>query len=103
MAAVDKIVTRECHTKIFGDLVQASAPPDCLEACGAQKTNTSSPCWVDCFYKAAMGPDSGVPGGAVSGMPIESLIEAWEKPFLPEESGGCPPQQQLPSWYHPAL
>jgi len=101
VVAVEKIVTRECHTKVFGDLVQASAPPDCLNSCGTQKTNSSSPCWTDCFYKAALGPESGTPGGAVAGMPIGDLVAAWEKPFLPEAQGGCPPQQELPSWYQP--
>jgi hypothetical protein len=49
---VVKVVSRACHAKVFGDLVQASAPPACLDGCGSQKTNTSSPCWVNCFYLA---------------------------------------------------
>ena len=55
VVSVEKVVSRECHSKTFGDAVQASAPPACLAACGDQKTNISSPCWVDCFYQAALG------------------------------------------------
>jgi len=92
VVSVDKVVKRECHTAVFGATVAATAP-DCFSACGkGQSTNTSSPCWVDCFYKAALGPDSGKPGGAVAGMSSGALIEAWKKPFLPIESGGCAPQ-----------
>mgnify|MGYP004092004777 FL=1 len=80
----------------FGKIVQASAP-GCFDACGDQARNTSSPCWVDCFYKAALGPDSGRYGGAVAGMAMDDLVAAWEKPFLPEDQGGCPPQAGLPA------
>jgi hypothetical protein len=95
VASVEKIVTRECHVRV-GHVVQASAP-GCFDACGDQARNTSSPCWVDCFYKAALGPDSGRYGGAVAGMAMDDLVAAWEKPFLPEDQGGCPPQAELPS------
>ena len=46
VVAVDKIVSRKCHTEVFGAVVQATQPSSCLDACGTQKTNTSSPCWV---------------------------------------------------------
>ena len=97
--SVDKIVTRDCHSKVFGDIVQATQPPACLDACGSQKTNTSSSCWVDCFYKAAAGPDSGKPGGKVAGMSFAELTAAWEHPFLPEDQGGCPPVKPKPPWF----
>ena len=96
VARVEKIVTRECHTRVFGAVVQAAAPR-CFESCGSQMHNTSSPCWVDCFYKAALGPDAGEPGGAVAGMSPPELVAAWERPFLSEAEGGCPPQKELPS------
>ena len=44
------------HFAATSDAVQASAPPACLNVCGAQKTNTSSPCWTDCFYKVGACP-----------------------------------------------
>jgi len=97
--SVDKVVARECHSKVFGDIVQATQPPACLDACGSQKTNTSSPCWVDCFYKAAVGPESGRPGGKPGGMSFAELTEAWEHPFLPEDQGGCPAVKTRTPWF----
>jgi len=98
VVSVDKIVQRECHTRVFGDAVAATAP-GCFEDCGDQKNNVSSPCWVDCFYKAALGPDSGKPGGAVAGLSTAELVAAWQKPFLAEADGGCPPQKEMPPWF----
>jgi len=101
VVAVDKVVTRKCHSRVFGDIVQATQSPACLDACGSQKTNTSSPCWVDCFYRAAAGPDSGKPFGKAGGMSLAALTAAWEHPFLPEHQGGCPPVQPEPPWFAP--
>lgn len=92
VVAVDKVVKRACHTKVFGAAVGATAPA-CFDGCGDQRNNVTAPCWADCFYKAALGPDSGKPGGIVAGMSTSALEQAWVKPFLPEDQGGCPPQQ----------
>jgi len=99
--SVEKVVSRTCHSKVFGEIVQAAQPPACLQACGSQKTNTSSPCWVDCFYKAAAGPDSAKPGGKIAGMTLAELAAAWEHPFLPEEQGGCPAVKPHAPWFAP--
>ena len=100
LVSVDKIVRRDCHTRVFGDVVQARGEKACLQGCGpGQAHNVSSPCWVECFYKAALGPDSYKPGGAVQGMSMEELTAAWLKPFLPEAKGGCPAQEERPPWF----
>jgi hypothetical protein len=54
--------------------------------------NTSDTCWVKCFYETTLGPDAGSPGGAVAGMPIQRLLDAWNTPFDSEDAkiGGCP-------------
>lgn len=102
VVSVDKIVSRECHTRVFGGVVQATRPKgECLAACGSQATNISSPCWTDCFYKAAMGPESGTPGGAVGGLSMQELTEAWERPFKPMAEGGCPGLPQMRPWFWP--
>lgn len=101
VVSVDKVVTRACHSRVFGEIVQATQPPACLDACGAQRSNTSSPCWVDCFYRAAAGPESGRPLGKVGGMSLAELSEAWERPFLPEERGGCPAVRPSRPWFDP--
>jgi len=103
VVSVDKIVSRECHARTFGNAVQATRPESaCLDACGSQKTNTSSPCWTDCFYQAAVGPDAGTPGGAVKGLPLATLTDAWVKPFLPEAQGGCPALPEMRPWFEAA-
>lgn len=96
VVSVDKVVQRACHVRVFGEAVQASRAGDlsCLEACGAPKGNVSSPCWLDCLYQAALGPDAGLTGGEVAGLSLDELKAAWLKPFLPEVEGGCPPQAQ---------
>ena len=90
VASVDKIVSRSCHVRVFGEEVQRAGAPECLDACGKDRTNVTSPCWVSCLYKAALGPDAGHPDGKVGGLSLEALKQAWAKPFLGEESGGCP-------------
>eukprot|EP00930_Biecheleria_cincta_P041208 TRINITY_DN28216_c0_g1_i1.p1 TRINITY_DN28216_c0_g1~~TRINITY_DN28216_c0_g1_i1.p1 ORF type:complete len:318 (+),score=26.51 TRINITY_DN28216_c0_g1_i1:34-987(+) len=54
--------------------------------------NTSDLCWIGCFYATALGPDAGVPGGKVAGMPLADLREAWEAPFQSDDPArlGCP-------------
>lgn len=94
VVSVDKIVERSCHVRVFGATVAATAP-SCFDDCGSQSTNTSSPCWVNCFYKAALGPEAGIPGGTPGGMSTADLVAAWTKPFLPEAQGGCPAQQAV--------
>jgi hypothetical protein len=46
--SVDKIVKRECHTRVFGEVVQSHGEASCLDACADQRTNVTSPCYVDC-------------------------------------------------------
>ena len=99
VVAVDKIVKRECHVQVFGTEVLKAGDPKCLDGCGDQRANTSSPCWVDCFYKAALGPDADKVGGAVAGLSLDELKAAWTKPFLPEADGGCPPQEEWAPWF----
>ena len=75
----------------------------CFDACtdsgvGAHR-NVSSPCWIECFYNAALGPEAGQPGGSIAGLPLATLLDAWNKPFLPVAEGGCPPvSQEQSAW-----
>ena len=94
VVSVDKIVQRQCHIRVFGGIVQAAGDASCLDGCADQRTNTSSPCWVDCFYKAALGPEADKPGGAVAGLSVDALKAAWLKPFAAEADGGCPAQPE---------
>ena len=40
--------------------------------------NTSSPCWISCFYGTVLGTDADHAGGKVTGMPLADLVEASE-------------------------
>jgi len=42
------------------------------------------------FFNTVLGPDAGKAGGAVTGIPLEQLTAAWDKPFQSEDEGGCP-------------
>ena len=59
----------------------------------------SSPCWIGCFYSTALGPDAGTPGGAIAGVPLQTLLDAWNRPFLPEAEGGCPALPKMTPWF----
>jgi len=92
---VVKRVNKTCSDDSIYSAVEAhAASGDCFQKCadsgtGSQR-NTSSPCWISCFYTSALGPEAGKPGGAVAGMPLSDMLGAWNKPFLPESEGGCP-------------
>lgn len=73
------------------------ASPSCFKACGQR--NTSSYCWISCFFDALLGPQArhsvSLPLG---GLPATAIEKAWTDAFLPEERGGCPSVNILPSW-----
>jgi hypothetical protein len=91
LVAVEKIVTLACHNLVYFGAVQAASPA-CFSGCGADATNSSAPCWVDCFYQTVLGAAAGTPGGAVGGMPLPTLAAAWALPFASSDpsKGGCP-------------
>lgn len=67
----------------------------CFDKCSsADQKNTTSECWIECFYSNVLGP-----AGSSSllnhtspnfGIPLVELQAAWDKPFKPESEGGCP-------------
>jgi len=100
---VVKVVNKSCSDNAIFTAVETAALSvrrdttggGCFEECsdsgvGANR-NTTSPCWINCFYAAALGPDAGTPGGTVAGLPLQTLLDAWNRPFLPTDQGGCPP------------
>lgn len=89
LVAVEKIIQKKCHNKIFYGAVQDYGKT-CFQQCGKDATNSSSACWTNCFYTTVLGPDGGKPGGAVTGMPLEEMVAAWVKPFETPAKGGCP-------------
>lgn len=103
MAEVVKKVSRNCHNKHVFAAVESHDKNGCFNAC-PQPKNTSSACWVTCFYSTMLGPNSGQGFGEISGppprgskyldghMPIEALQNAWLSAFRETDpnQGGCP-------------
>ena len=96
VAAVEKRVTKECSDNAISEAVERVGFSGCFSKCGPHATgatrNISDPCWIGCFEETVLGPDAGTPGGAVAGMNLETLMDAWLAPFASSDpsKGGCP-------------
>ena len=93
-----KRVNKTCSDNaIYNEVekVDAAASTSCFKKCtdsGVGPTrNTSSTCWITCFYDTALGPGAAVAGGQVTGMPLSDLVAAWDLPFASSDpsKGGC--------------
>lgn len=77
------------------ELVDKSSTKPCFTQCGdsgvGPTRNTSSPCWITCFYDTVLGPGAAEPHGKVTGMPLADLVAAWNVPFASSDptKGGC--------------
>ena len=91
-----KMVNKTCSDdKVLSVIEADDRGTSCFSGCadsgvGAKGRNISSPCWIGCLFTTVLGPDAGKPSGAITGMPLETLRAAWDKPFLPVDAGGCP-------------
>jgi len=86
---VAKRVHRECSDKLQEAAVKKAAG-GCFEAC-PQPNNSSSACWIGCFYRTMLGPHVGSQVSQPSeGMPRASVLAAWDAAFAPSSEGGCP-------------
>ena len=102
---VVKVVNKSCSDDLIYTAVESAAyqveaaraegSATCFDGCRdsgvGPKRNTSSACWIECFFNVALGPDAGNPGGQIGGLPLEKMLDAWNAPFLPVTQGGCPP------------
>ena len=70
-----------------------AAGSTCFKTCGPER-NTSSACWIKCFYATTLGVDSGTKdtNATSEGLPTEQLVAIWERPFgsTVTSQGGCP-------------
>ena len=96
---VDKVINKTCSDRSIYNAIESYGAKN--GACFANANcatglarNTSATCWIDCFYEVLLGPGGGQPGGAITGMPVEILFDAWSKPFesVDPAQGGCPPE-----------
>ena len=90
-----KRVSKVCADQSIGAFVMAADTAGCFGACtAAERANSSSSCWIHCFFATLLGPNatSAIPSSPGGGMPLPALSEAWRRPFASEsaEEGGCP-------------
>jgi hypothetical protein len=93
---VVKKVSRECHNSHVFEAVQQYGHA-CFEDC-PEPTNTSSECWIRCYYNTMLGPQSGTGFGEPTSsylaghMPVQMLQAAWLSAFRSTDpaKGGCP-------------
>jgi len=83
-----KTIKEECLKDKITSAVEKKTP-DCFQECGPR--NTTSPCWISCFFGAVLGPEAGSNASRpLGGIPTAQLEQYWNDAFLPEEHGGCP-------------
>ena len=100
LVAVAKKVSKACSDAAIDDVIvkgdaSASWGARCFNKCPvADRHNTSSQCYIECFYDNVLGPQGSSqlmnhssPG---FGIPLPELRAAWNRPFLPVAQGGCP-------------
>ena len=72
-----KRASKTCADVSIGRYVEASDERKCFESCGAaDRTNSSSPCWINCFFSTMLGPNSTTVIPSPGGIPIDALFEA---------------------------
>ena len=95
-AKVLKIVNKTCSdNSVHRAVEEYDALHDgrfakCPHSTPGPSRNISDVCWIYSFYATVLGPEALLPGGAMGGMPIELLDEAFDRPFNDEAQGGCP-------------
>lgn len=93
---VSKVVNKTCSDNIIYKYLETFSDEAtmCFSSCAdsglGPSRNTSSICWIRCFYETLLGPEAGKTFGKVTGVPREKILKAWEKAFLKESEGGCP-------------
>lgn len=88
-----KQVAKECSDRgVFSAVVRRN--DDCFGRCPTPQ-NTSSACFIKCFYETMVGPRAGDgigPEYIRGGMSLDELERAWTAPFRTSDAsaGGCP-------------
>jgi hypothetical protein len=92
-----KVVMAECAEASMNEaVVMVAEGSSCFKKC-PQPANTSSTCWIDCFYGTVLGQYGGnLPlansSHAKDGLSNEQLLAMWAAPFNSDvkSEGGCP-------------
>ena len=94
-ATIVKTINKRCQSRTVDHLVQRAGAP-CFAKC-PQPTNSSSLCWIQCFFDTVLGPGSNStlkgPGKQQGALELAALTEAWTAGFASDDPkrGGCPP------------
>jgi hypothetical protein len=95
--AVVKRVTKQCSDSRINAIIEtgdrtADWGARCFAKCDVvDRTNTSSKCWIGCFYNNVLGLNgSSQLLNRSEGIPVDVLKEAWQVPFKDVRDGGCP-------------
>jgi len=91
---VQKTVNNTCllghvYTAIESYAPTSSCYSKCNQGAGPGR-NISDPCWIKCTYTAVLGPNGGLPTGAIAGMPVADIEAGWNTAFSAQAQGGCP-------------
>lgn len=92
-----KVVSKDCADKSMNAaVVRAGQGTGCFHKC-PQPTNTTSACWINCFYDTVLGSKGSsqpinASHHATDGLSNSQLLAMWNAPFLrsDQKNGGCP-------------
>ena len=92
LAAPVSVACRACNSANQCDANASSCCWCVLVHAAADRTNTSSACWVHCFFNTLLGPNATENLNATGAMSVAEAVQAWDRPFQSDsaEEGGCP-------------
>jgi hypothetical protein len=88
-----KRVPKLCADASIGEYIQAADKNRCFGACPAtERHDSSSGCWINCFFQTLLGPGCDKSLNGTGAMPLADAVTAWERPFSSTDTakGGCP-------------
>jgi hypothetical protein len=88
-----KRVSKLCADASIGNYVQNADRHGCFANCSsADRSNSSSACYIHCFFNTVLGPQSQHKIPSPGGMSLAALSQAWRRPFMSSvtSQGGCP-------------
>jgi hypothetical protein len=86
-----KAINADCQARALDYLVETRGEK-CFATC-PEPSNTSSPCWINCFFETVLGQGHNSSLTPAGGMTAAELNQAWLAGFASDEPsrGGCSP------------
>merc|ERR1719240_456469 len=81
-----KAIDQRCQMRVLHETVQHAAGTACFDACPNARTprgayNTTTPCYIRCFYDTLLGPGGDTSNYSAGGMGAAAIAEAWTRGF----------------------